>query len=157
MINVLIVEDDPMARKLLEIFVSESDKYSIVHTIDSAAMAEIYCFKKIKGISPSEYRKNIIPSPPAFTTEKNRAQEICFPSWSPMTLNIGRSPLIFTISATEIIKRSACNTWTSSSKARTSSGFAAPRSTARIISTMPIIRHFTVFGIFEQKRRNHNI
>ncbi len=45
MINVLIVEDDPMARKLLEIFVSESDKYYIVHTIDSAAMAEIYCFK----------------------------------------------------------------------------------------------------------------
>ena len=45
MINVLIVEDDPMARKLLEIFVNESEKYTIVHTIESAAMAEIYCFK----------------------------------------------------------------------------------------------------------------
>ena len=45
MINVSIVEDDPMARKLLEIFVNESEKYSIVHAIESAAMAEIYCFK----------------------------------------------------------------------------------------------------------------
>ena len=45
MINVLIVEDDPMARKLLEIFVEGSEKYSIVHAIESAAMAEIYCFK----------------------------------------------------------------------------------------------------------------
>ena len=43
MYNVLIVEDDPMARKLLEIFVSTSEKYHLVPSLDSAAMAELYC------------------------------------------------------------------------------------------------------------------
>jgi two-component system vancomycin resistance associated response regulator VraR len=43
MINVMIVEDDPMAQKLLEIFISENSSYSVVHTIESAAMAEFYC------------------------------------------------------------------------------------------------------------------
>ena len=43
MINVLIVEDDPMARKLLEIFVSTSDQYHLLPSLDSAAMAELYC------------------------------------------------------------------------------------------------------------------
>ena len=43
MYNVLIVEDDPMARKLMEIFVSSSDQYHLVPSLDSAAMAELYC------------------------------------------------------------------------------------------------------------------
>ena len=43
MYNVLIVEDDPMARKLLEIFISTSEKYHLVPSLDSAAMAELYC------------------------------------------------------------------------------------------------------------------
>ena len=43
MYNVLIVEDDPMARKLLEIFVSTSEHYHLVPSLDSAAMAELYC------------------------------------------------------------------------------------------------------------------
>ena len=43
MINVLIVEDDPMARKLLEIFVNTSGRYRLVPSIDSAAMAELSC------------------------------------------------------------------------------------------------------------------
>ena len=43
MYNVLIVEDDPMARKLMEIFVSTSDNYNLVPSLDSAAMAELYC------------------------------------------------------------------------------------------------------------------
>lgn len=43
MYNVLIVEDDPMARKLMEIFVSTSDNYHLVPSLDSAAMAELYC------------------------------------------------------------------------------------------------------------------
>ena len=45
MTNVMIVEDDPMASKLLEIFVKESDRYSVAHTIDNASMAEMYCLK----------------------------------------------------------------------------------------------------------------
>ncbi len=45
MTKVMIVEDDPMASKLLEIFVKESDRYSVAHTIDNALMAEMYCFK----------------------------------------------------------------------------------------------------------------
>ena len=43
MYNVLIVEDDPMARKLLEIFVSTSEQYHLLPSLDSAAMAELYC------------------------------------------------------------------------------------------------------------------
>ncbi|MBE6782660.1 MAG: response regulator transcription factor [Ruminococcaceae bacterium] len=43
MTKVMIVEDDPMARKLIEIFVSDNKNYEIVHSIESAAMAEIYC------------------------------------------------------------------------------------------------------------------
>lgn len=45
MIKVLIVEDDPMARKLLEIYIMDSEKYSHEHSIESAAMAELYCLK----------------------------------------------------------------------------------------------------------------
>ena len=43
MYNVLIVEDDPMARTLLEIFVATSDNYHLVPSLDSAAMVELYC------------------------------------------------------------------------------------------------------------------
>ena len=43
MYNVLIVEDDPMARNLLEIFVATSDNYHLVPSLDSAAMVELYC------------------------------------------------------------------------------------------------------------------
>ena len=43
MYNVLIVEDDPMALKLMEIFVSTSKQYNLVPSLDSAAMAELYC------------------------------------------------------------------------------------------------------------------
>ena len=43
MYNVLIVEDDAMARKLLEIFVSTSDSYHLLPSLDRAAMAELYC------------------------------------------------------------------------------------------------------------------
>jgi len=39
----MIVEDDPMAQKLLEIFVSENSGYQVAHTVESAAMAEFYC------------------------------------------------------------------------------------------------------------------
>ena len=41
--RVLIVEDDSMARKLLEIYINESSDYEMVHSIESAAMAEFYC------------------------------------------------------------------------------------------------------------------
>lgn len=44
--NVMIVEDDPMARKLLEIYINSSDNYKLVQAIESAAMAEIYCMSK---------------------------------------------------------------------------------------------------------------
>ena len=43
MINVLIVEDDPMARKLLEIYIHDSKEYKLSQSIESAAMAELYC------------------------------------------------------------------------------------------------------------------
>ena len=41
--HVMIVEDDPMAQKLLEIFVSGNRNYQVAHVIESAAMAEFYC------------------------------------------------------------------------------------------------------------------
>lgn len=43
MINVLIVEDDPMAKKLMEIFISSSEKYQLAPSLSNAAMAELYC------------------------------------------------------------------------------------------------------------------
>ena len=43
MINVLIVEDDPMARQLLEIYINASDKYNHVQSVESAALAEFCC------------------------------------------------------------------------------------------------------------------
>lgn len=43
MTRVLIVEDDPMARKLMEIFVSSSSRYQLLPSLSNAAMAELYC------------------------------------------------------------------------------------------------------------------
>ena len=43
MINVLIVEDDPMARKLLEIYIKNSENYNHVQSLESAALAEFCC------------------------------------------------------------------------------------------------------------------
>ena len=45
MINVLIVEDDPMAKKLLESFLENSTKYHVVGSITSAGFAKTYCVK----------------------------------------------------------------------------------------------------------------
>ena len=46
MINVLIVEDDPMARKLFELMIDNSDKYKTIASIESASLAEIYCISQ---------------------------------------------------------------------------------------------------------------
>ena len=43
MTQVMIVEDDPMAQKLLDIFISNTGRYEVAHAIESAAMAEFYC------------------------------------------------------------------------------------------------------------------
>ncbi len=43
MIRVLIVEDDPMARQLLEIYVNQSGKYVLESAVESAALAEFCC------------------------------------------------------------------------------------------------------------------
>lgn len=44
MIKVMIVEDDPMARQLLEIYIEKSEKYELVASIDNAMFAEAYCY-----------------------------------------------------------------------------------------------------------------
>lgn len=41
--RVMIVEDDPMARKLFEIIVGGSGRYEVAASIESASLAEIYC------------------------------------------------------------------------------------------------------------------
>lgn len=43
--NVLIVEDDPMARTLFEIYIKNSGRYRLAAAIESAALAELYCLK----------------------------------------------------------------------------------------------------------------
>ena len=43
MTHVLIVEDDPMARQLLEIYIDQSDKYTLVQSVESAALTEFCC------------------------------------------------------------------------------------------------------------------
>ena len=45
MTNVLIVEDDPMTRQLLEMFIRRSRKYEMVASIDDANLAPLYCSK----------------------------------------------------------------------------------------------------------------
>ena len=45
-IQVLIVEDDPMARTLFEIYLKNSEKYKVAGSVESAAMAELYCLTK---------------------------------------------------------------------------------------------------------------
>ena len=43
MIDVLLVEDDPMARQLLEIYVNKSEAYRLAGSVDSALFAEAFC------------------------------------------------------------------------------------------------------------------
>lgn len=43
MINVMVVEDDPMARKLFEIILAGSGRYALTASIESASLAEFYC------------------------------------------------------------------------------------------------------------------
>ena len=42
-LNVLIVEDDPMARQLLEIYVKNSENYNLIQSVESALIAEVCC------------------------------------------------------------------------------------------------------------------
>ena len=43
MIRVLLVEDDPMARQLLEIYIANSDIYELAGPVESALFAEAFC------------------------------------------------------------------------------------------------------------------
>lgn len=43
MYNVMIVEDDPMARRLLEIIVTSDESYHLAVSVESASVAEVYC------------------------------------------------------------------------------------------------------------------
>ena len=75
MINVLIVEDDPMARKLMEIFISSSEKYRLLPSLSNAALAEVYCMtnkvdlilmdvitaKNSNGLAAAEKIKKMFP------------------------------------------------------------------------------------------------
>ncbi len=46
LINVLVVEDDPMARTLFEIYLKNSGRYKMTAAIESASMAELYCLTR---------------------------------------------------------------------------------------------------------------
>lgn len=41
--QVLLVEDDAMARQLLEIYVNKSENYELAGTVESALFAEVFC------------------------------------------------------------------------------------------------------------------
>ena len=43
MYKIVLVEDDPMARQLLEIYVQSSGRYDLVDSLESALFAEAYC------------------------------------------------------------------------------------------------------------------
>lgn len=45
MYNVMVVEDQAMPRQLFEAFIATSNKYTLVHSIKNADMADIYCEK----------------------------------------------------------------------------------------------------------------
>lgn len=44
--QVLIVEDDPMARTLFEIYLKNSEEYQVAGSVESASMAELYCLTR---------------------------------------------------------------------------------------------------------------
>ena len=44
-LNVLLVEDDPLARQLIEMFITKSERYAFEGAIASAAMVEVYLCK----------------------------------------------------------------------------------------------------------------
>lgn len=44
--RIMIVEDDPMASQLLEIYIKEHKEYELVCNIESASMAEVYCLSQ---------------------------------------------------------------------------------------------------------------
>ncbi len=44
--RIMIVEDDPMASQLLEIYINEHKEYELVCNIESASMAEVYCLSQ---------------------------------------------------------------------------------------------------------------
>ena len=43
--KVMLVEDDPLARQLIEMFIEKSENYTLETAIESASMAEVYLFK----------------------------------------------------------------------------------------------------------------
>ncbi len=43
MYKILLVEDDPMARQLLDIYMQNSGRYELVDSLESALFAETYC------------------------------------------------------------------------------------------------------------------
>ena len=43
MIRVLLVEDDPMARQLLEIYLESRNVYELTGSVESALFAEAFC------------------------------------------------------------------------------------------------------------------
>ena len=45
MLKVLIVEEDPMVRRLFEIYINNSRNYTLTYSVESASMAEQYCLK----------------------------------------------------------------------------------------------------------------
>ena len=50
MIPVLLVEDDPMARQLLEIYIDKSENYELAGAIESTLFAEAFCRTHKVGI-----------------------------------------------------------------------------------------------------------
>ena len=43
MIRVLLVEDDHMARQLLEIYINKSEAYELAGSVESSLFAEAFC------------------------------------------------------------------------------------------------------------------
>ena len=46
MVNVLVVEDDPLTRQLVTMFIDKSKKYNLRAAIDDANLAPLYCSKE---------------------------------------------------------------------------------------------------------------
>ena len=115
--NVLIVEDDPMARKLFEIILKSSGRYHLEASIESASLAEFYCMTNpidliLMDVCTALHASGLDAA--ARVKEKYPQIKIIIVTSQPnVILLIGQDWAAWTVSGTRIrLKTSCLRSWT---------------------------------------------